>query len=72
MSKKLDKEIKKFIKSYETKGGLKWKVCLPDGSGGQLRFQGLLSEEIAASFAQEKYRKMHLSKDSLFSQIQTK
>lgn len=54
---KIDKEVKKFVKSYQITKGLRWRVSLPDGRGGQIREQGFLEESHAIRFAKNEFQK---------------
>lgn len=54
---KIEKEVRKFIKSYATKKGLRWKASVPDGRGGQIREQGFIEESHALSFAKHEFTK---------------
>ena len=68
MSKNLDKDIKKFIKTYQTKKGINWRVCIPDGKSGQHRIQGFRDQNSALIYAREIYKKMIFSSDKNFIQ----
>ncbi|WP_413578218.1 tyrosine-type recombinase/integrase [Bdellovibrio sp. HCB290] len=54
---KIEKEVRKFIKSYVTKKGIRWKAAVPDGRGGQIREQGFLEQSHAISFAKHEFTK---------------
>ena len=59
----LKKEVKKYVKSYQTQKGARWKVVLPDGRGGQIREGGFIEESHAMSFACTEYTKVLLNKN---------
>ncbi len=61
----LKKEVKKYVKSYQTQKGARWKVVLPDGRGGQIREGGFIEESHAMSFACTEYTKVLLNKNKL-------
>lgn len=63
MSIKLEREVKKFVTPYNTKKGIKWKVCIPDGRSGQERARGFRTLAEAQIFAKEKFTKILLTKD---------
>lgn len=52
---KIEKEVQKFIKSYENAKGIFFKVVIPDGYAGQIRKQGFLTLKDATDFAVKKY-----------------
>jgi site-specific recombinase XerD len=62
---KIEKEIRRYVKSYQTQKGTRWKVIIPDGRGNQIREQGFLEESHAASFAVTQFRKILLQEEKI-------
>lgn len=58
---KIDIEVKKYVKPYQTKKGTRWKVVLPDGRGGQIRAQKFQTQSAAVEFAKTEYTKVLLN-----------
>lgn len=54
----LEKELRKYITHYPHERRLRFKVCLPDGHGGQIRKQGFRSIEQALAWAHQEYAKL--------------
>jgi integrase len=63
MSIRIDKEVKKFVHLYQTSKGTRYKVNVPDGSGGQIRSQGFLDHKSAMDYAKDEFLKVLLNKD---------
>ncbi len=63
---KIDKEVQKYVQSYNTKKGLRWRVAVSDGKGGQLRHQGFIDKLSALAFAKEKFKSV-IMKDPVLS-----
>jgi integrase len=62
---KLEKEVKKYVKSYMNCDLPLWKAIVPNGSGGQIRRQGFRSEADAIEFAAKKYLEVLSSRKGL-------
>lgn len=69
---KLEKEILKYIQSYNTKKGLRWRVILPDGHGGQLRQQGFIEKTHAVQFATNEFKKTLMQTNKLSISVNSK
>jgi integrase len=52
---KIEKEVFKFIRNYNTSKGTFWKATIPNGFGGQIRKQGFLEKIDAVDFAVREY-----------------
>ncbi len=72
MASKLEAEAKRFVSSYANKKGLRWRVSLPDGRGGQVRAQGFLTESRALEFAIAEYKKIILHTGEVATQFNSK
>lgn len=55
---KIDREVLKFIKEYNTNKGTRWKAVIPDGRGFQVRQQGFIEKSAAVDFAIKEYKKI--------------
>lgn len=66
---KIDIEARKFTRPYQTTKGIRWKVCIPNGHGGQIRAQKFLDQSAATEFAKIEFTKIlrHTNKGLLFS-----
>jgi integrase len=66
---KIEKEVQQFVHSYNTKKGLRWRVSVPDGTGGQIRQQGFIEKPFALEYAKLTFQKVLVQTESMsFSQ----
>jgi integrase len=65
----MNNSYQKFINNYVSEYGKKrlrlWKVCLPNGKGGQLRKQGFISREVAQEWALNQYLQVMKKKEQV-------
>lgn len=69
---KIDNEVRKFVKSYSTSKGLRWRIIVPDGRSGQIRQRKFLDEKSALEFAKQKYTKVLLQTNRVVSSVNAK
>lgn len=55
-----NKIFSQFVSSYSTGKKLKWRVALPDGSGGQVRKQGFATKEHALHWVKAAYERVQM------------
>lgn len=64
LSKTEIKMVSDWVSQYPTKKGMRWKICVPDGFGNQVREQGFLSKDMALVSA-AKYLRQKLTNRGL-------